>query len=128
MECEIDFSQKDGKKPRGPYLEDGVYNVKVATSELRNSKRSGKPMLVISFVVEGGEYKKKKFTVYFMLHTALWKLRQLNLSAGLETNGMVKIDPDSYLDKEMRVEIYISRDQSHRVICKEIEPLEKAPF
>ena len=54
MGDKIDFRQKDEKKPRGPYLEDGVYNVKVATSERKISKRSGNPMLVINFVVEGG--------------------------------------------------------------------------
>ena len=125
MGDKIDFRQKDEKKPRGPYLEDGVYNVKVATSERKISKRSGNPMLVINFVVEGGEYNKKRFTIYFMFHTAIWKMRQLNLASGLETDDVVEINSKNYLDKEMRVKIHIS---GNKVICEEIEPLEKAPF
>ena len=136
MDTVVDFSKvgdkEQKKKSKGPYLEDGVYEVRTTSNDLRNSQRSGKPMLVVGFEIISGSYKSKKFTIYFMLNVAVWKLKQLNNAVGLGTDEMIDVkvgfEAGSYLDKEMRMEIHITRDQAHRIVCKEVLPLENAPF
>lgn len=86
----LDFSNVTGGNfdpiPAGDYV------LEIEDIEERVSK-SGNDMLNITFSVAEGEYEGRKiFEFYVLTEKALWKLKDLFIALGIDTDGMVNVD------------------------------------
>ena len=92
MTIKLDFSNVTGGNFEP--IPAGDYTVEIEKVENRTAK-SGNEMLSLTFNVMEGEYEGRKiFDLYVLTEKALWKLKDLLVAVGVDTEGMVDLDID----------------------------------
>lgn len=90
----LDFSSVTSRDP----LPDGIYEVSIAKVEQTTSKSSGNPMLKVEFNVTSEGYTGRKlWSNYVLTQAAMWKVKELFSSLGLDTSAVVEMDTDELI-------------------------------
>lgn len=98
----LDFSSVTS---RGP-LPEGIYDVTVAKVEQTVSKSSGNPMLKVEFDVQDPEYTgRKMWSNYVLTEQAMWKVKELFDSLGLDTSALVEMDTDELIGLSCKAKV-----------------------
>lgn len=85
----LDFSSVPSREP----IPEGVYEVQIAKVEETKSKTSNNPMLKVEFTVLDEPYNGRKvWANYVLTADALWKVKELFASLGLDSDGIVEMD------------------------------------
>lgn len=111
MSIKLDFSNVTGGNfepiPAGDYV------VEIEKVENRTAK-SGNEMLSLTFNVMEGEYEGRKiFDLYVLTEKALWKLKDLLVAVGVDTEGMVDLDVDDLVGEVFVANIEIQESQGY---------------
>lgn len=111
MSIKLDFSNVTGGNfdpiPAGDYV------VEVEKVENRTAK-SGNEMLSLTFNVMEGEYEGRKiFDLYVLTEKALWKLKDLLVAVGVDTEGMVDLDVDDLVGEVFAAKIEIQESPGY---------------
>ncbi len=123
MSIKLDFSNVTG----GDYtpIPADDYVVEIEKVENRTAK-SGNEMLSLTFNVMEGEYEGRKiFDLYVLTEKALWKLKDLLVAVGVDTEGMVDLDADDLVGEVFvaKVEIQESPGYDPQNRIKQHKPL-----
>ena len=111
MAITLDFSNVTG----GNYepIPTGDYVVEIEKVENRTAK-SGNAMLNITFNVMEGEHEGRKvFDFYVLTEKALWKLKDLLVAVGVDTEGMVDLDAEDLVGEVFVANIEIQQSPGY---------------
>lgn len=98
----IDFSSIPSRDP----LPEGVYDVTISKVEQVVSKTSGNPMLKVEFDVQDPDYTGSKlWSNYVLTEAAMWKVKELFDSLGLDTSSLVDIDTDELIGLSCKAKV-----------------------
>lgn len=98
----LDFSSVTSRDP----LPEGVYDVTISKVEQVVSKSSGNPMLKVEFDVQDPEYiGRKLWANYVLTEAAMWKVKELFDSLGLDTSSMVDMDTDELIGLSCKAKV-----------------------
>lgn len=98
----LDFSSVTSRDP----LPEGVYDVTISKVEQTISKSSGNPMLKVEFDVQDPEYTGRKlWSNYVLTEAAMWKVKELFDSLGLDTSSMVDMDTDELIGLSCKAKV-----------------------
>ena len=111
MTIKLDFSNVTGGNfepiPAGDYV------VEIEKVENRTAK-SGNEMLSLTFNVVEGEYEGRKiFDLYVLTEKALWKLKDLLVAVGVDTEGMVDLDVDDLVGEVFTATVEIQESPGY---------------
>lgn len=111
MSIKLDFSNVTGGNFEPIPADD--YVVEIEKVENRTAK-SGNEMLSLTFNVMEGEYEGRKiFDLYVLTEKALWKLKDLLVAVGVDTEGMVDLDIDDLVGEVFVANIEIQESQGY---------------
>lgn len=98
----LDFSSVTSRDP----MPEGVYDVTISKVEQVVSKSSGNPMLKVEFDVQDPEYTGRKLWAnYVLTEAAMWKVKELFDSLGLDTSSMVDMDTDELIGLSCKAKV-----------------------
>lgn len=107
----LDFSNVTG----GNYepMPAGDYVLEIEDIEERVSK-AGNEMLNITFNVAEGEYEGRKiFEFYVLTENALWKLKNLLVALGIDTEGQVDVSVDDLVGEMLIGNVVIQEQEGY---------------
>lgn len=107
----LDFSNVTG----GNYepMPAGDYVLEIEDIEERVSK-AGNEMLNITFNVAEGEYEGRKiFEFYVLTEKALWKLKDLLVALGINTEGQVDVSVDDLVGEMLIGNVEIQEQEGY---------------
>lgn len=84
---------------------EGIHNVKVATTEIKQSQ-GGNDMIVVSFeVTKGADKGARVYENFPLVDTALWKLKNFLQAIGMKADGKISLDVDRLVGKTCAINV-----------------------
>lgn len=107
----LDFEKTKPQAPGAKFevIPPGVYRACVYSAETKESQ-SGKPMIVVEFVVSEGSHKAQKIKHYFVVSSETGKGVFLKFLKGLTEKAFTSFDTDTDLPKIIGKELLIRTD------------------